>query len=79
MKEKMKVRRNEKKMKYEKIYPDHFDVDSNEITVVTCENCGNQVRKEQFHWLKWHDENIKCCDNPEYYYGIFIPVDDLVS
>lgn len=55
-----------------RIYIDHYDIDGNTINVVTCKNCGNQVRKEGLS-LQWHDMNEECCDRPNYFYGISIP------
>jgi len=59
-----------------KIYLDHYDIDGDPMNVITCENCGHQERKEDGKLLYLYDRDVKCCENPLYFYGIVIPEND---
>ncbi len=54
---------------------DHFDLDGNPISIMTCENCGNQIRRKDWYLsLGFYDRTVKCCSNPSYYNGVVFEV-----
>ncbi len=57
-----------------RVYVNHYDIEGNPIDVITCSNCGHQVRKEDGKGVWSYDRDIKCCESSSYYYGIVVPV-----
>ncbi len=60
-------------MASKKVYPLHYDIYGNLIDVITCKNCGHQIRREAEHWLAYYDAYVGCCEAPFYLNGIVVP------